>query len=111
MVNMAHISILHPGIANLTSRARDVADMYPRALVRGIDLYPPPDKYVPPNCRLEVDDMLKKWEFKEEGQYELIHIRDLFAAFTDEQWRLVYKQAFNNLAPGGWLEEAETGVT
>lgn len=29
------------------------------AKVRGVDLYPPPDNWVPPNCILKVDDVLK----------------------------------------------------
>lgn len=37
-------------------------------------------------------------------------VGDLFGSFTDEQWRLVYKQAYNNLAPGGWIEQVEAGI-
>lgn len=29
------------------------------AFVVGVDLSPPPDLWVPPNCKLEVDDVLK----------------------------------------------------
>ena len=36
--------------------------------------------------------------------------RDLFGSFTDEQWRLVYKQAYDNLAPGGWIEQCESSI-
>ena len=43
-------------------------------------------------------------------RFDLIHFRDMFATFTDEQWRLIYKQAYDNLLPGGWIEQAETGV-
>ena len=28
-------------------------------------------------------------------------------AFSDEQWRLFYKQAYKNLVPGGWIEQLE----
>lgn len=34
----------------------DVADRYPNTTVTGVDLYPPPQTFVPPNCVLEVDD-------------------------------------------------------
>lgn len=34
----------------------------------------------------------------------------MFASFTDEQWRLVYKQAYNNITPGGWIEQLEQGL-
>lgn len=37
-------------------------------------------------------------------------MRELFGSFSDEQWRLVYKQAYNNLAPGGWIEHVETSI-
>lgn len=30
-----------------------VADKYPSAVVQAIDLYPPPETWVPPNCRFE----------------------------------------------------------
>lgn len=33
--------------------ARDVADKFPSAVVTGVDLYPPPETWVPPNCKLE----------------------------------------------------------
>lgn len=58
----------------ISSRARDVADRWPEAMVVGMDLYPPSMEWVPPNCRLQVDDMLKKWEFSENGKWDLIHI-------------------------------------
>lgn len=37
-------------------------------------------------------------------------MRDLYGAFSNEEWRLVYKQAYNNLAPGGWIEQTELEV-
>ena len=40
--------------ALLTPRkAIDVADRYPHATIHGVDLYPPPQDWVPPNCILE----------------------------------------------------------
>lgn len=40
--------------ALLTPRkAIDAADRYPHATVYGVDLYPPPQDWVPPNCILE----------------------------------------------------------
>ena len=39
--------------------AIEVADKFPSAVVTGVDLYPPPETWVPPNCRLEVEDVLK----------------------------------------------------
>lgn len=31
-------------------------------------------------------------------------------SFTEEQWRLFYKQAYNNLQPGGYIEQVEMSV-
>ena len=76
--------------------------------MEGVDLYPPPDTWVPPNVKYEVDDMLKTWMFAQ--PFQLIHIRYMLGAFTDEQWRLLYKQAYKNLAPGGWIEQLEPGI-
>ena len=41
--------------------AVDVADRYPNVTVHGVDLYPPPQTWVPPNCKFEVDDLTKPW--------------------------------------------------
>ena len=61
--------------------AVEVADRYPSALIQGVDLSPPTDTWVPPNCKFEgyivletsvprsyayfliVDDVLKTWMF------------------------------------------------
>lgn len=37
----------------------DVADEFPDKTVYGVDLYPPPHKFVPPNCIFELDDVSK----------------------------------------------------
>ncbi|KAJ6029765.1 hypothetical protein N7460_004345 [Penicillium canescens] len=39
----------------------DVADRYPSATVRGVDIFPPPVSWMPPNCVFEVDDVLREW--------------------------------------------------
>ena len=41
---------------------------------------------------------------------DLIHIRDLQGSFTDHQWTGVYKQAYDNLLPGGWVEQIDASV-
>lgn len=88
--------------------AKDAAEKFPSAVVKGIDLSPPPLNWVPPNCKLEVDDVLKQWD--PQHKYHLIHLRDMLGSFTNEQWELVYKQAYDNLAPGGWIEQIETSL-
>ncbi|PCG99219.1 Hypothetical protein PENO1_054300 [Penicillium occitanis (nom. inval.)] len=90
------------------SWAIDAADMYPSATVRGIDLYPPPVGWVPPNCILEVDDVLEEWTWRR--KFDLIHMRLLLGAFTPEEWDDVYRKCYNNLKPGGWIEQTELDV-
>lgn len=51
--------------------------------IQGIDLYPPSDGWLPPNCSFEVDDALSEWTYTYD--FDLIHIRDLYSSFTDEQ--------------------------
>ncbi|KAI9825141.1 MAG: hypothetical protein M1819_000599 [Sarea resinae] len=82
--------------------------MFPSATVYGVDLYPPPSIWVPPNCKLEVDDISKEWTWSRE--FDLIHLRMLYGAFTPEEWADVYKQCYDNLIPGGWIEQAEISV-
>ena len=55
-----------------------------------------------------VDDALKTWTFKE--RFDLIHMRDMFGAFTYNQWTEVYRQASENLIPGVWIEQVEPGI-
>lgn len=88
--------------------AMDVAERYPMATVQGVDLYPPPHTWAPDNCFLEVDDISKEWAFS--AKFDLIHIRHLHAAFTLEGWDQLYKRAYDNLQPGGWVEHAELDV-
>ncbi|KAF3386801.1 Secondary metabolism regulator LAE1 [Penicillium rolfsii] len=90
------------------SWAIDVADQYPDATVRGVDLFPPPVTWVPPNCLFEVDDIQKEWTWRE--PFDLIHIRQLLGSFTPEGWTALYQQCFENLAPGGWIEQIEFDV-
>lgn len=62
--------------------AVEVADLLPQAFVQGVDLSPPPDTWVPPNCKFEVDDVLKKWMFAEKGKFDLIFMSRCPAFFV-----------------------------
>lgn len=77
-------------------------------MVHGIDLFPPRQPWVPPNCILEVDDATKPW--LRTDKFDLVHMRFMTGSFTDDQWREVYRNAYKNLKPGGWLEHVEFGV-
>lgn len=71
---------------------RDVADMFPNATVRGVDLFPPPVTWMPPNCVIEVDDVLQDWTWRE--QFDLIHMRNMIGSFNSSEWNVVYQQCF-----------------
>ncbi|KAJ5947924.1 hypothetical protein N7466_000939 [Penicillium verhagenii] len=89
------------------SWAIDVADLsiFRDTTVRGVDLFPPPQTWIPPNCILEVDDILQDWTWRE--PFDLIHLRLLDCAFTPEETDRVYKQCYDHSAPGGWIEQLE----
>lgn len=78
------------------------------ATVYGVDLSPPPVTWIPPNCHLQVDDVLSEWTWRQ--PFDLIHLRTLLGAFSDEDWGNVYKKIYDNLKPGGWIEQAEVDV-
>ncbi|KAJ5355683.1 hypothetical protein N7517_010292 [Penicillium concentricum] len=85
--------------------AIDVADMFPDTTVRGVDLFPPPGEWIPPNCIMEVDDVLQEWTWRQ--PFDLIHMRQLIGAFTPEEWDGLFSQCYKSLNPGGWIEQIE----
>lgn len=89
--------------------AIDVADAFPRAQVKAIDLYPPQQDLIPQNLTLEVDDCFKSW-IRNGKPYDLIHARFLVGSGTEADWKFFYQQAYENLAPGGWLELVEPSL-
>ena len=88
--------------------AIDTADKFPEALVTGVDLMPPSNDYMPPNCVLEVDDVTEAWTWQK--QFDLIHLRLMLGAWTPAERAGVYRQCLANLKPGGWIEEVELDV-
>ncbi|KAJ5376219.1 hypothetical protein N7509_013105 [Penicillium cosmopolitanum] len=90
------------------SWAIDMADYYPSATVRGVDIFPPPVSWMPPNCVFEVDDILREWTWREPFDY--IHLRILLGAFDDAGWSLAYDRCYKGLNPGGWIEQLEFDI-
>nr|POF12820.1 secondary metabolism regulator lae1 [Quercus suber] len=87
--------------------AMDMADKYPNAQVIGTDLSPEQPHWTPPNCRFEVDDFNLDWTFGE-SRFDFIHHRYLMGSIADQA--KFYKEAYNALKPGGWLEIVEMHV-
>lgn len=63
---------------------------------------------VPPNCILEVDDVSQPWTWN--IKFDLVHLRSMIAAFTNQEWDNLYEQIYENLAPGGWIEQLEVSA-
>lgn len=105
VLNPKHVLDLGTGQG---SWAFDTADKFPDAIIRGVDLFPPPVSWCPPNCILEVDDVLQPWTWRE--KFDLIHLRHGIGAFTAEEWEVLYKQSYDNLEPGGWFEQLEMNI-
>lgn len=84
--------------------AIEFADEYPSAAITGTDLSPIQPSYVPPNLKFYVDDFEQPWEFGE-PKFDFIHWRSLCGSTA--RWAELYRKAYENLKPGGWLEVQE----
>ncbi|KAH7030048.1 UMTA methyltransferase family protein [Macrophomina phaseolina] len=85
--------------------ALDLADKYPDCQVIGTDLSPIQPHWTAPNCKFIVDDANADWVFSEKGQFDLIHARYIYAGVED--WGKLWRQAYEHLRPGGWVESHE----
>lgn len=88
--------------------ALDMADKFPSAHVTGVDLSPTQPIFVAPNCFFEIDDVTLPWTFPE-NSYDFIHIREMFGSIPD--WDELFRQSYETLKPGGWVENMEHSVT
>lgn len=68
----------------------EVADEYPGAIVKGIDVSPIQPTFVPPNARFEVDDYNVEWT--DYDKYDLIHARELLGTVPD--WVQMYRNVY-----------------
>ncbi|KAH6714744.1 S-adenosyl-L-methionine-dependent methyltransferase [Leptodontidium sp. MPI-SDFR-AT-0119] len=80
--------------------AIDFADEHPEAQVVGVDLSPTQPNMVPPNLSFQIDDLEDTWVFSH--KFDFIYTRMLVGSFAN--WPRFFEQAYENLAPGGWLE-------
>jgi hypothetical protein len=69
----------------------EFADGNPSADVIGIDLSPIQPKFVPPNCRFEVDDITQDWTYPND-HFDFIHVRAMIGCIPD--WTELYKTAY-----------------
>lgn len=47
---------------------------------------------MPPNCVMEIDNVLEEWTWREE--FDLMYMRIMIGSFTEQEWDLVYKQCY-----------------
>jgi len=84
--------------------AIDMADAHPEASVIGTDLSPIQPVYVPPNCAFEIADADEEWTFRQ--KFDLVHTR-VMNDTSLKDWPHFYREAFNAIKPGGWVESQE----
>lgn len=75
----------------------------------GVDLYPPPTAWVPPNCFLEVEDVLQDWTWRQD--FDLIHLRLMLGAFTEEQWTDVYQKCYEYVHTRAFRDTNQRALT
>lgn len=85
----------------------DFADEFPSAEVVGVDISPIQPSWVPPNCKFTIDDIEQPWTFPA-NLFDLVHIRNLEGCVSD--WVALYKQAFDAIKPGGYVEVKEASI-
>ncbi|KAH7336594.1 S-adenosyl-L-methionine-dependent methyltransferase [Rhexocercosporidium sp. MPI-PUGE-AT-0058] len=79
-----------------------MADENPGAEVIGTDLSPIQPSWVAPNCKFIVDDVEDDWVY---SNFDFVHGRGMAGSIKD--WEKLYRQIFENLNPGGFLEMQE----
>ncbi|MCJ1272856.1 hypothetical protein MMC21_000645 [Puttea exsequens] len=84
--------------------AQDFADKFPEAEVIGTDLSPCQRGPVPPNLTFEIDDACSEWTHPL-NHFDYVHVRLLYASIRD--WPAFYKECYDHLTPGGYIEHAE----
>ncbi len=85
-----------------------VAETFPNCEVVGTDIAAIAEtRSVPMNVFFEIEDA-EEWD-KLPNHYDMIHFRSMEGAFKD--WRTIYKNVFNSLKPGGWVELQDFDTT
>ncbi|KAK1246734.1 hypothetical protein MKX08_000536 [Trichoderma sp. CBMAI-0020] len=81
-----------------------MGDRFPNAKIVATDLSPIQPETVPANVEFYVEDSSEPWDYSETFDY--IHTRTTGACWESFETQIA-RQAFDTLAPGGWLESQE----
>ncbi|KAJ4292848.1 hypothetical protein N0V88_005506 [Collariella sp. IMI 366227] len=85
--------------------AIEFADLHPNIEVIGTDLSPMQSCWVPSNLSFQLDDATRPWTFENES-VDYVHMRYLYGSIPD--WDELFRQAYQVLKPGGYVETFET---
>jgi SAM-dependent methyltransferase len=83
--------------------AIEFAQEHPASVVTGLDLSPIQPPMVPPNCSFIVDNAEMDWIYSQ--PFDFIHARMLTFGIRD--WPRLFRQSWDHLKPGGWVELQE----
>ncbi len=96
--------------------AREMAQLFPRAKVVGLDIAPPPPDEVassgvgfdlrPPNYSFVAGNVLEGLPFPD-ASFDFVHMRLLFFAIPADRWPFVIGELVRITRPGGWVESVE----
>jgi SAM-dependent methyltransferase len=86
--------------------ALEMAEQYPDAEIVATDISvfdSGPATIDMSNVYFQLDDAEDEWTYRD--PFDLVHLRGLSGAFRD--WSAIYRQAFQHLKPGGYIEIAD----
>ncbi len=95
--------------------AREVAPLFPKANVIGLDINPPPvdqkaeaggEEQRPPNYAFVPGNVLDKLPFAD-ATFDFVHMRLLVLALPHDRWPFVVNELIRVTRPGGWVESVE----
>jgi ubiquinone/menaquinone biosynthesis C-methylase UbiE len=98
--------------------AYEMAQLFPRAKVVGVDVTPPPsDAPAPPgaanvrpaNYSFVAANVLEGLPFPE-ASFDFVHMRLLYSAIPHDRWPFVIGELARVTRPGGWIESVESAV-
>ncbi|KAK3687552.1 S-adenosyl-L-methionine-dependent methyltransferase [Podospora appendiculata] len=78
----------------------EVGELFPCAMVIGVDLSPIQPVWIPPNVEFMVDDIEDEWVH--DSDFDFMHLR--FTGWVIKDIPKLFRTAFQNLKPGGWIE-------
>jgi SAM-dependent methyltransferase len=96
--------------------AKEMAALFPRSLVVGLDITPPPEDEAtspgaadlrPLNYRFVAGNVLEGLPFPD-NSFDFVHMRLLVAAIPADRWQFVVSELARVTRPGGWIESVET---